>query len=150
MRLWRLARRIHVRKGELHRGAEAAGGRWNVRGVAVVYTSRNPALVALEYLVHLTPPAPNDLVLLGIDVPDDATATVITATVLGSGWDADVGRSQQLGSDWVNAARTLLLEVPSVIIPEAANTAINPAHPDWARVRVTIVRPFTFDLRLIK
>jgi RES domain-containing protein len=150
MRLWRLTRRIHARKEALHRGAEAAGGRWNERGVAVVYASPNPALVALEYLVHLNPPTPGDLVLLSLDVPDNVPSTVIDLASLGPDWNADSGRTQELGSEWARSTRTLLLEVPSVIVPEAMNSVLNPAHPDWKRVRITVERPFTFDVRLFR
>jgi RES domain-containing protein len=58
--VWRLARLAHVTlDGE---GARLAGGRWNSRGRAAVYTSSRLSLAALELLVHTDVPlVPPDL-----------------------------------------------------------------------------------------
>jgi len=34
-------------------GARIAGGRWNLKGTAVLYTAQNRALATVEYLVHV-------------------------------------------------------------------------------------------------
>src|SRR4051812_27242466 len=71
MIVWRLTRSAHrALDGE---GARLNGGRWNTEGRVVVYTSTTLSLAALEYLVHLEPLlAPDDLVAMEIDLPDDA------------------------------------------------------------------------------
>ena len=38
--------------------------------------------------------------------------------------------------------------VPSVILPEEYNALINPAHPEAAHIRATVVRQFRDDPRL--
>lgn len=43
---------------------------------------------------------------------------------------------------------SLLLRVPSVIVPEEANVLLNPRHPDVARVRATKLRAWLYDGRL--
>jgi RES domain-containing protein len=50
-----------------------------------------------------------------------------------------------IGSAWINSARTLILSVPSVIVPEEPATLINPAHPDAARLKARVVRAFEYD-----
>ena len=49
----------------------------------------------------------------------------------GVGWDAipEGAVSRRAGSAWLQAGRTALLAVPSVIIAEEDNVLINPQHP---------------------
>jgi RES domain-containing protein len=47
----------------------------------------------------------------------------------------------------VKGARSVLLMLPSVLTREP-NFLVNPAHPDFARVRVGKPEPFAFDPRL--
>ena len=56
---------------------------------------------------------------------------------------------QALGDAWVKRGETLILLVPSVIIPHEENLLLNPAHPRMADVRVASVTPFQFDPRLL-
>ena len=52
MIVYRLSREKYARdlSGE---GARKAGGRWNSRGIPLVYTSQSISLCALEVAVHL-------------------------------------------------------------------------------------------------
>src|SRR5208283_2140118 len=52
---WRITREKHAKDAFSGEGAAKMGGRWNSRGVAVVYASSTRALAALETLVHLNP-----------------------------------------------------------------------------------------------
>jgi RES domain-containing protein len=52
------------------------------------------------------------------------------------------------GDAWARSAESLLLVVPSAMIPEEPNYLINPAHPAAAQVRVLGSRPFVYDPRL--
>ena len=148
--LWRLARRIHAARESLARGAQLTGGRWNPRGIPVVYSGSSIALVALEYFVHLAGEAPADLVLLQIEVPDGASAEVLAPTALADGWQEDLGATQRLGREWIESRRTLLLSVPSAIVPEEFNVLLNPAHPEWDGVEVRLLRAFHYDRRMYK
>ena len=53
---WRIVKSKHADTAFSGEGAARFGGRWNSRGVAVVYTSATRSLAALETLVHLNPP----------------------------------------------------------------------------------------------
>ena len=53
---WRIIKAKHLPTAFSGEGAAKTGGRWNSRGVAVVYTSATRSLAALETLVHLNPP----------------------------------------------------------------------------------------------
>ncbi|MGA3241605.1 MAG: RES domain-containing protein [Bryobacteraceae bacterium] len=57
-------------------------------------------------------------------------------------------KTSDLGTGWVIRAATAVLSVPSVIVPSERNYLLNPAHPDFVRIRFSPPRPFTFDKRL--
>lgn len=70
MKLYRIATTAHI-KDLSGAGARLYGGRWNEKGVAVVYTSESRALAVLEYLVHLPMVfAPGELSIMELKVPD--------------------------------------------------------------------------------
>jgi RES domain-containing protein len=150
MRVWRLARRVHpVLDGE---GASRAGGRWNSRGSPVVYTAGSRALAALELLAYLNPGSePADLELFEIEVPDDAPTHRVNVAELPPDWQTPRHTAcASRGDTWVHSGEGLLLEVPSVMIPEEPNFLLNPAHPDARRARVVGSRSFSYDPRLRK
>ena len=72
-------------------------------------------------------------------------------TSLPAGWDAYPfpAATQGLGTDWIAAGKTAVLEVPSAVIPRECNYLLSPAHPCFARVRVAGRTPFSFDSRLL-
>ena len=53
---WRIVKEKHVATAFTGEGAAKTGGRWNSRGVFLVYTSGTKSLATLESLVHLNPP----------------------------------------------------------------------------------------------
>lgn len=137
-------------------GAKITGGRWNRDGTPLVYTASSPALACLETVVHLGAGAlPLNRYLVRIDIPDAIFAKRLQFEDLASeaarvGWDAEPpGRvSLELGSDWVAACSSAILEVPSVIVPEDRNFLINPIHPDAKAITAIKLRRFEYDRRL--
>lgn len=150
MRLWRITRARHQRlDGE---GARLYGGRWSSEGSAVVYLASSLSLAALEYLVHVdVADVPQDLVALAVEVPDDTSIEAVDAATLPDGWRviADHPACVAHGDAWMEAARSLLLQVPSAIVPHESNYLFNPAHSGAARARVASSTPFAFDPRLL-
>src|ERR1043166_9380848 len=53
---YRLSLRQFASRAFIGQGARRVGGRWNPRGIAVVYTSATLSLAALEFMVHLSGP----------------------------------------------------------------------------------------------
>lgn len=134
-------------------GARITGGRWNDKGVAMVYGATSRALACLETIVHLNAGGlPLNRYLVEIDIPDAvwAAAQVETASSLAVGWDAEpCGRvSIAFGSSWTVAKSSALLLVPSVIVPEEVNVLINPAHADAATITARKLRKWLYDPRL--
>ena len=151
MRVWRVCARRHAAfDGE---GARRYAGRWNHRGTRVVYTSGSVALAALEYFVHLdTDLLPPDLALIPADMPEDVAIRQVAARALPRNWrDFPAPEAlQDLGTTWARRGATAVLGVPSAVVPHERNYLLNPAHPDFRRVRVHAPEPFSFDPRLWK
>jgi RES domain-containing protein len=49
----------------------------------------------------------------------------------------------------VREARSAVLAVPSIIIPDETNYVLNPAHPDFRKIRIGKAVSFAFDARLL-
>ena len=144
-------------------GAKLVGGRWNPKGVALLYTSTTAALAALEVLVHvdwnLLPPLSlveitvRKNAMLGLqDLPKASSTGPI---FLPEGWTRNPPHPTlaTIGKQWVESSASVGLLVPSVFFPEGPdqNLLLNPIHPDFAKnTQVTKVNPFNFDNRLKK
>ena len=153
MIIWRPCRQEHAASPLDGEGARLYEGRWNVPGTAVAYTAGTLALAALEIVRHMDlDVAPKDLVSIPIEVSDGLRIEEFHSESLPTNWwktSAPVPL-QQLGTEWCQRATSLLLRVPSVIIPEEYNYLINPIHPYLSQLTMHKPRPFTFDPRLFR
>jgi RES domain-containing protein len=129
-------------------GARLYGGRWNPKGVAVVYTACTRSLAVLETLVHVPLAGlPEDLFIATIEVPDEPGNEAIEPTLLPANW-RDYPAPPALaamGADWLASRRSLLLRVPSSVIPEESNWLINPLHPKASEARIIARQAFRID-----
>lgn len=75
-------------------------------------------------------------------------AKALQADGLPEGWKShpESAVSTSIGQKWVFDKASLVLRVPSAIVPQNHNYLLNPAHPDIKRVAVT--GPFDLDGRL--
>jgi RES domain-containing protein len=150
MRVFRLCRSAYpAYDGE---GARRAGGRWNSRGVRVLYMSENRSLAVLEILVHLSGTLPDKYLLGAADIPDDLVIETVADQDLPDKWSTLTPPEQivtrRLGDGWAEGQRSAVLSVPSVIVGER-NYVLNPVHRDFPRIEFAEPEPFRFDLRLI-
>ncbi|HEY1252435.1 MAG TPA: RES family NAD+ phosphorylase [Thermoanaerobaculia bacterium] len=148
-RVWRLCKRAHAAfDGE---GARLVGGRWNPRGTRMIYTSGSLSLAALEILVHCEPTLlPADLVAIAADIPASLAIEPVDESLLPADWTRMPAPDAlaELGKAWLAAARSPVLSVPSAIVPRERNYLLNPAHPDFARIRRGSPEGFSLDPRL--
>lgn len=132
-------------------GASLAGGRWNYRGESVVYLGGTLALAALECLVHFSHQTlPDDYVCLTVTVPKGIKIEAVDPASLAPDWwveDPPV-TTQALGSAWLKRNASLLLKVPSAIIPSEFNYLLNPQHKDFGKLHIAAPMKFRFDPRL--
>lgn len=153
MQVFRLAR--HARRHDLSGyGAFLYGGRWNLRGTSVLYTAETRSLAIMEVLVHLTSEElPADMYMLTLDVPATASRAELLVADLPPDWRR-TGLPQPtalLGHAWLAAATSLALRVPSVVVSQEHNLLLNPAHPEFAQVKLAAEPElFFFDERLKK
>lgn len=151
MELYRLCSARYVATAFTGLGASLAGGRWNDRGLAMVYTASSLSLAALECLVHFSAQTlPTDYVSLIVTVSPRISALEIDSRSLPPDWAEEDPPliTRDLGSKWLQQNSSLLLKVPSAIIPTESNYLINPLHPDFAQLQIQPPVPFPFDPRL--
>jgi RES domain-containing protein len=133
-------------------GARLFGGRWNSEGFFALYTSSSRSLALLETLAH-TPAKFLDVRayhLVTLSVPDNLLKQKISVKNLLPGWNAPDTRpfTKKIGDTFLSNKKNLLLEVPSVIMPEEINYVINPLHEDMKQVKIVNERRIYFDKRI--
>ena len=128
------------------RGAFLAGGRWNRKGVHMLYASSSLSLACLEILVHIREPRlPADCSWVRIAIPGGLLAQAPHDLDA-----ADEDACREFGSEWVASASGPAVAVPSVIVPTEKNVLLNPLHKDFPRLTFSKPEAFRFDPRLLK
>jgi RES domain-containing protein len=156
MRIWRICRLPHADEAFSGEGARRFGGRWNSRGVRMVYASTSLSLAAIELFVHLEPgQAPRDLVYLSATLPNGEPARTIPPDDLPPDWWSDdiatSGEStRELGDAWIRSRSSLAMQVPSVPIRVEWNVLLNPLHPRIGELKIEPAQPFIFDARMFQ
>ena len=152
MRLWRICRRLYAADAFSGEGARLYGGRWNSQGISVVYASTSLALAAIETFVHVEPNLqPDDLVSIGAELPEDVVTERVDLKSLPLRWYQRRDDSLRIfGDNWIRAARTVALYVPSAAIRGEWNVLLNPAHPDFHKLKIQAPKLFEFDLRMFR
>jgi RES domain-containing protein len=148
---WRITKRQYAAGIGAGIGARDFGGRWNSKGVAVIYAAESKSLAALEQLVHLVKPRIlRGFVVASISFDDDQIKR-INASDLPARWDNPVApvALKRFGDAWVAAATHPILAVPSAVVRGEWNYLINPAHRDFPHLLKTKPKSFLYDRRLV-
>ena len=148
MLLWRISNHATLDG----RGGLIASARWHSQGHAVVYLAETPAGALVEALVHLElAPArfPKFYRLLKAEAPDDISIAAINPANFVKGWIHDETATRTMGDEWLDSRQTVLLRVPSVIVPETFNLLLNPKHREAPSVRVLWHEQYPWDSRLL-
>jgi len=149
---WRIVSANYKDKAYTGDGARVHGGRWNSKGLSVVYTADSLALASIEMIVNL--PAPKllqkydrisaqislnlVLELSDVDLPEDWNSRPISPS------------TRAIGDRWIKEQRSAVLRVPSIVVPDEYNYLLNPNHPDFAKVKIGKPTMYYFDPRLTK
>src|SRR6266700_590216 len=115
----------------------------------MLYCGATASLCGLEVLAH-SAMLPADMIVVQAKIPNSLLIQTVEESDLPKNWSGPIPskKTRDLGTDWIKSGVTAVLSVPSVIIPSERNYLLNPAHPDFARIRFFPPRPFTFDRRL--
>ncbi len=132
--------------------ASGIENRWNSNGRFVIYAASSAALACLENVVHTSGMLlyTQQYRLVIIEMPDQTERTIIEADLLPGNWKdlAQQSFTRKKGNEWYDARSSLLLQIPSAVIPSENNFVINTAHEDFMRVKILRTEPFLFDARL--
>lgn len=134
-------------------GSKLNGGRWNNKGMAVVYTSIYRSLAALELIVHVPQKnLTNDYQIATIHIPDSIKIKFISVKTLPIHWRAVPinPHLQVIGDQWLKESKYCVFQVPSVIIPQEWNYIINPAHPEAREIMIIKTEDLVLDERFIE
>jgi RES domain-containing protein len=144
MVLWRISR---------HRDLSGIGGlrvagRWHYAGHPIVYLAETPASALLEVCVHTSAnDVPPEFTLLKIEGPDLNVPSVETKE-LPQDWRTRVAVTRDLGTAWLKRSESVLLRVPSALVPETVNFLFNPSDTQAKKFQITHAFSYPFDPRL--
>jgi RES domain-containing protein len=151
MVVYRISRKAYARDLS-GTGPRLYGGRWNPKGVSVIYTSETRALAALEFYVHLNRTAVlPGFCVVSLKISDGASRKEIALSDLPKDWRSYPAPAElaAMGLDWARSGESLLLRVPSAVMPPEWNILINPAHPEMRNVKIMEVENDVFDRRMM-
>lgn len=145
---------FRIVKAEFSHSLTTSGraNRWNRKGQNVLYASTSRALATLEQLVHLGSVRPDtDWRVMVISLPDqEAFHHSIYMRDLPQDWRqlSSYTHCQRLGADWADRRTSLILHLPSAVVPMERNVAINADHPDFLeQVKLVRTEPYFWDER---
>lgn len=133
-------------------GAWSYGGRWNHAGHRAVYLAESISLCALEILVHVDKQEmPSDYYCFEVTIPAGILVEKIDVGDLPREWRSypTHPKTQQIGTEWIESRSSLLLSVPSAVIPAERIYVLNPEHPDFEKIVIGKPEPFRLDQRLL-
>ncbi|WP_375241722.1 RES family NAD+ phosphorylase [Lacinutrix sp.] len=151
MRVFRIAKKQYLKdlSGE---GSRLFGGRWNKKGMAMLYFSDSLSTSLLEVLVHMDfKHLTNDFGYIEIEIPDALIDTRLKLKNLDENWRDNPPKSSTitLGTEFIKTNKKLALKVPCAILPMASNIPINPRHKDIAKLKIIKVADLDIDSRLV-
>lgn len=150
MRCYRICRREYAKTLFTGEGGLLVSGRWTPKGYRVIYTAESIALALLEYQVNATTFENADVVVAGLYIPDDCAIYEPSPTALTHGWNVlkPQGGAWPIGMEWITRSEYVAMKVPSVVVPREHNILLNPAHPDYVRIKKDKPAKFALDPRL--
>lgn len=131
--------------------ASGALGRWNSEGNKVLYAAESIPLAFLENMVRRQGVGfNNDFRIMFISIPDPVSMEVVSTADLGPSWrdPNDYAACLPFGDTWFQSAKSIVLKVPSAVMPEASNYVINTMHPDYNKVTLVGITNLVPDPRI--
>jgi RES domain-containing protein len=134
-------------------GAFRWGGRWNSKGVYMLYTSENSSLAFLESLVHFDEgEIPPQLYSIELEIPNNAPVYTPQDSEYNKNWlKLSLLENQKQGDRWIEEKKFLGIKVRSAINPIEYNYLLNPLYPRYHNlVKIISVKEIKVDNRLVR
>ena len=133
--------------------ASGSANRWNLDGQKVIYVGSSRSLSTLELIVHsgAIKPGIRYKVMVIYVADEDHLTKQIMINDLPKNWREMKAypKLQQIGSEWYESQDTLILKIPSAVIPKEYNYIINTIHPQYDhRVKLIKTENYFWDERL--
>jgi len=131
-------------------GAFRWGGRWNSKGVYMLYTSENSSLAFLESLVHFDEgEIPPQLYSIELEIPNNAPVYTPPDTEYNKNWlKLSLLENQKQGDRWMEEKKFLGIKVRSAINPIEYNYLLNPLYPRYHNlIKIISVKEIKVDNR---
>lgn len=144
---WRFTKSKHAHAAFSGEGSRQNGGRWNNKGIPLVYASSHVSLAVLELLVNIEDTSIlTAYVLFGFELDEDIVE-VFDDSKLPHSWRASPPPSavRKIGDTWYQESHSVALSVPSAVIPSERNYLLNPSHPDFSKSVLRTTEPMTYD-----
>ena len=133
-------------------GAKKFGGRWNHKGVPILYCASSVSLCALELSAHAESVWElKSLAITCIEVSPKASIKIIDIEQLPAQWQALPAPivCKDMGNDWAINLKTPILKLPSAIVPMECIYLINPLFPKIeSLISIKRIEAFTLDPRI--
>ncbi len=145
--------RISIKKHSEKLTASGSANRWNFEGQNVIYAGSSRSLLTLELVVHMNAVKPKvEYKVMIISLADfDHLIKQVMIDDLPDNWRKMAAYSvlQKIGSDWYENQESLVLKVPSAVIPLEYNYVINTEHIEFSKhVHLVRTEDYFWDARL--
>lgn len=132
-------------------GARRYSGRWNHKGIPLVYTAGSQSLAMLEMLVQ-DEPLRARYFMIPAEIPSGLKIERVNHNQLPPDWreHSALERLRRIGTEWATQLSSAILAVPSAVVTAETNYLLNPKHPDFAKISIGEPQELVTDLRLIK
>ena len=151
-RIYRLTKARYADTAFSGEGSIRYDGRWHRRGIRIVYASDAPASALLEVIAHTEAHnrLQHDYVLFEVRLDPDEHLLTVGSDMLPDDWRAVPWptSTQEIGMFWHEEQASVVLNVPSAVVPRQRNVLVNVAHPRFNELQIQEPEPFEIDSRL--
>jgi RES domain-containing protein len=128
--------------------ASGRAGCWNKDEQFVLYTSSQRSLATLELMVHK-----DDVdvafvykIMILYLADEESLYSRFFLKEMPENWRDSAAPSflKDIGSDWYEHRKSLILQVPSVVVPQEHNFLINIKHPDFSNKTCKLLKTEEF------
>ena len=153
MIVYRICKAKYAKAAFSGAGGLESPGRWHRKGQPIAYAASTLSLAALEYFVHLgRTDSKIAFVAVHAIIADDLAMEVVDLASLPKDWKSSppIDATMDLGTQWCQDLRGAVIKVPSALVQVEFNYLLNPLHPDFKLIKISTLKPFSFDVRMWK